>query len=297
MLVIVCAVASTVYGHVPDADRVQKAIAENNVSSGRQQAVRLEMNLQMGERMGVAHAELISHPTGLARLELRGAGHIVERHLLQGSELTVSRNGELLEKFRTFLLPFFILQSESALQLRAALETFSVQVDLVGLAECGEYDCLVLGDPQRVVPRPEVPPIAGLESFEPEAELDEASGDEADLADEPAMERGPAPPVDEAEREPVARLWVDAQSYDVRGIDFENGVSMRLGPVVVFDKLRVPAWILIEEPGKATARFDVLRASQVNAPASAFTREWLLAPIERPTSLGGAGGFALPPGE
>jgi hypothetical protein len=277
--------------HVPAADRVQAAIAENNVASGRGQAVRLEMSLQMGDRPDVAEAELISHPTGLARLELRGAGHVVERHLLQGSELTVSRNGVVLDTYRTFLPPFFILQAASALTLRAALETFDVDVDLVGLAECGELDCLVLGDPSRVVPRPEPPPIAGLEAYAEQTEAgseDHGEGLVLIETDEPGAQGDPQGPP------PVARLWVDIRSYDVRGMDFENGVRIRLGPAAIFDELRVPAWILIEEPDKIPARFDVLRASQVNAPASAFTREWLLAPIDPSATFGG--GEPMAPG-
>ena len=74
------------------------------------------------------------------------------------------------------------------------------------------------------------------------------------------------------------KLWIDTESYEVRGIDLASGVRVRLGPIAVFDELRVPAWISIEQPGKAPARLDVVRASLVDAAASAFTRAWLLAP-------------------
>jgi hypothetical protein len=46
----------------------------------------------------------------------------------------------------------------------------------------------------------------------------------------------------------------------------------------VFDDLRVPSWIRIDEPNRASVRFDVLRASLVTAPASAFSETWLDAP-------------------
>lgn len=253
---------------VPAPERVQDAIAETNVAAGRTVAVRLELSLQIGDRPAVASGELVSHPTGLARLELRGTGDLVERHLLQGSELSVSRNGLPIEESRVFLPPYFILQSDTGTTLRAALESFGILADVLGLGECGDADCLVFGDPSREVPRPEPAPVLGLERYgEPAAPEDEAgeeprpggAGGEPDL--------------------PIARLWVDARSYEVRGVDSADGVKIRFGPVASFDDLRVPAWIHIEQPGKAPARLDVMRATQVNAPASAFSREWLLTPV------------------
>ncbi|MBW2385628.1 MAG: hypothetical protein JRG92_18505 [Deltaproteobacteria bacterium] len=282
---LLCSVASPVHPVVPSADRVEAAVAETNVAAGREQAIKLEMSLQIGERPGVASAELISHPTGLARLELRGSGNLVERHLLQGSELSAVRNGRPLEEPRTFLPPFFVLQSDTATTLRAALESFAVQVDFVGLAECGENDCLVVGDPERAVPRPELPPLAGLGAYE--SEQDAEAEETGLIRQEPNAGKAPSDRgEDDAERSPVAKLWVDARSFEVRGMDFLNGVRVRLGPAASFDNLSVPAWILIEEIGKAPARFDVLRASQVNAPASAFSRDWLMAPIEPDATSG-----------
>ena len=98
-----------------------------------------------------------------AGLELQGAGGMVERHLLQGSELIVGRNGEVLSEHRAFLPPFFFLQAESPATLRAALTSFDVLIDVVGLAQCGEADCYVLGDPMREIPRAPLPEVAGLD--------------------------------------------------------------------------------------------------------------------------------------
>jgi hypothetical protein len=282
-IAILCGLAASVQAVVPSADRVEAAVAEANLASGREQAIKLEMTLQIGERPGVATAELISHPTGLARLELRGAGNLVERHLLQGNEHSAARNGRALDEARTFLPPFFVLQSDTATTLRAALESFDVAVEIVGLAECGESDCLVVGDARREVPRPEPAPVAGLEVYE---EVEEAEEMGLSLEQDADSESEDDDKDDEDESEPVAKLWVDASTFDVRGMDFENGVRVRLGPAATFEKLRVPAWILIEEDGKAPARFDVLRASQVNAPASAFSREWLMAPVEPDATSG-----------
>ena len=77
---------------VPRADRVADAIARTNKADGRAQALRLELNLRIEDGEPVAKGELVTHPTGLARLELRGAGDLVERHVLQGSEHRASRN-------------------------------------------------------------------------------------------------------------------------------------------------------------------------------------------------------------
>ncbi len=289
---LLCAAAVT-HARVPSSNRLLKAIAATNSAGGRQQALKLELSLQIGERADVATAELVSHPSGLARLELRGAGDLVERHLMQGNHVEVSRNGQRLEVHRAFLPPFFILQADTMETLQLVLESFEVDTDLVGLAECGERDCLLLGDPDQAVPIAPPAPLPGTEIYaDPEAEaedgfvIEEEStrpglearegtirviGAQADIA------RGPAD-ADAPVRHP-ARLWVDTESYEVRGFDTTSGVRVEYGPTATFDKLRVPAWILIEEPGKAPARFDVMRAARVAAPASEFTQDWLLAPI------------------
>ena len=177
-MLLLAALAGVAQGSVPTAERIETAIAQTNVSSGRVQALRLELSLQIGDRPAVATGVLVSHPTGLARLELHGAGDLVERHLLQGSELMVSRNGRLIDEYRIFLPPLFILQADSVLTLRAALESFDVRVDVVGLADCGEADCFVLGDPTREVPRPEPPvmPVPELEGMAPQASEAEPDG-------------------------------------------------------------------------------------------------------------------------
>jgi hypothetical protein len=241
--------AAPAAAYIPPADRVEAAVAANNQKESRNQALRIELSLRIGDGPKVAEGELVTHPNGLARLELRGAGGLVERHVLQGSEHIASRNGRLLDDPRDFLPPLFLLQADSGVTLRAALGTFGVRSDLIGLAPCGASDCFVVGDPSRVPPPP---------------------GSAAPAAASPAKrERG------DAGAEPVARLWIDTVSYEVLRIDSARGVQVRLGPTADFEQVRFPSWIAIQEPGRSAARLDVLRVTPVNAPASAFGNAWL----------------------
>jgi hypothetical protein len=249
-------------GFIPRAERVAGAVAKANRTSSRSQALRLELSLRVGDGEPVAEGELVTHPTGLARLELRASGGLVERHLLRGTEHLASRNGKALENPRALLPPIFLLQADSALTLRAALRSFGVRVDYIGLAPCGGRDCFILGDPRRVPPPPgeeqQIPggPEETGESLESEELLESRSLSAETDAFYP-------------------QLWVDVISFEVLRIDPEEGVSIRLGPTKEFEQVRFPQWIVIEEPGLRPVRFDVLRATPVNAPAPAFGRAWL----------------------
>jgi len=88
---------------------------------------------------------LATHPTGLARLELRSNQGFVERHLLQGSAYSASRDGKLLRSPRPFLPPIFLMQSTSGAALRAALSSFGVSGGEVVLGLAEDRDCYVLG--------------------------------------------------------------------------------------------------------------------------------------------------------
>lgn len=300
-LAVLAFVATASEAYVPPPERIHDAIADTNKADGRDKAVRLELTMQVGDRTGVATGELVSHPTGLARLELRGAGGLIERHLLQGNELSATRNGQPLDDPRAFLIPFFILQADRPETLRAALKTFDIQADQIGLAECGEADCLVVGDPTRAVPRPEPPPVRGLDAYQA------ITGTGPDAAPESgftpgARGAGITTPdgrpltglTKDGESHAWPRVWVEARGYEIRGFDDARGVKIRLGPIASFDKLRVPAWITIEEPGRVPVRFDVVGASQVTAPASAFDRDWLFAVEDAPAPPGAIGD--APPG-
>ncbi|MCG8591943.1 MAG: hypothetical protein MJE66_21825 [Proteobacteria bacterium] len=254
--ILVLAVTASAF--VPRAERVAAAVAESNVASGRAQPLLLEVQLVTREGGDpVGSGELVVHPTGLARLELRGAQQLVERHLLQGSEHSASRNGRELAEPRAFLPPLFLLQSDSALTLRAALSAYDVDADAIRLAPCGERDCYVLGGLRAPPPRLHHPQD---EELPPAPEVKD-----------PRERPTPIPP----DAKPALALWIDTRSYQVVGIDASDGVKIRFGPLTQFGTLRVPRWLRIEEPGRGPVRFLVERAAPVNAPAAAFGRAWL----------------------
>jgi hypothetical protein len=103
------------------------------------------VSLRIGDGDALATGVLATHPTGLARLELRGTAGVVERHLLQGNEYTASRDGTLLERPRPFLPPVFLLQATSGAALSAALESYGVASQVAVLGRVGDHDCYVIG--------------------------------------------------------------------------------------------------------------------------------------------------------
>jgi len=273
------------FAFVPAADRTIKAIAETNRASGRTMAIQLELTMRIGDREPIAVGELVSHPSGLARLELRGYGGRVDRYLLSGSELLAAKDGRRLDRPQPMLQPFFLLQPATETTLRAALETFGVRSEWIGLAPCGEQDCFVIGDPRLAVPLPPPvePPVEGSEGLDDPLASQGSDGraDEDVIAEDEELE-GPALALPEDGL--IPRFWVDTQELQVRRIDRRSGVFTVFGPMVRFDELQVPAWVEIHEPGEQTIRFDVDRAVQMNAPPQAFSRKWLLTPIDPPAS-------------
>ena len=97
--------SSTSHAYVPRPNRVIDAVASANKDGRRVRALRYQVNLRIGDGPAVAAGELVSHPTGLARLELRAAGGLVERHILLGDQHSASRNARLLVRPRAFLPP------------------------------------------------------------------------------------------------------------------------------------------------------------------------------------------------
>ena len=49
------------------------------------------------------------------------------------------------------------------------------------------------------------------------------------------------------------------------------------GVVPRFGSVRLPRWISIEAPDQPAARLDIVKVSKANAPAAAFSTDWLLA--------------------
>lgn len=256
VVALACLQAGAAIGFVLDAERVIGAVAEVNGASGRATALRFEFDMRIGDsEVAAATGELVTHPTGLARLELRAGSGLVERHVLHGSTHAASRNGVILNRYRAFLPPLFLLQADSAVTLHAALAEFGVRSEAIALAPCGERNCFVLGDPDRMVAQ-------------------RASGPApAAIAPDEGSESGPPQSV-----AGFSTIWVDNESFDVWRIESSDGVRTTLGPTVASEGVRAPSWILIEEPGQAFVRFEIRRVTPVNAPAVAFGDSWLLAP-------------------
>lgn len=137
--------AAAASASVPSADRIADAVASANRAAGRADPLLFDVSLRIGDSPPVATGVLASHPTGLARLELRSHQGFVERHLLQGNAYKASRDGTLLRSPRPFLPPVFLLQAGSGAALRAALSSFGVASGEVALGFDGDHDCYVLG--------------------------------------------------------------------------------------------------------------------------------------------------------
>jgi hypothetical protein len=120
-------------------------VAQTNRSEGRSEPLLLDVVLRIGDSEPLATGVLATHPTGLARLELRSNQGFVERHLLQGSEYSASRDGRMLRSPRPFLPPIFLLQSGSGAALSAALASYGISVAEVALGLADDHDCYVLG--------------------------------------------------------------------------------------------------------------------------------------------------------
>ncbi len=277
--------------YVPRADRTLDAIARVNKSSGRSQALQLELTMRIGERDPIARGNLISHPSGLARLELRGFNGRVDRYLLSGSELSGAKDGIALDYPQPMLQPLFFLQPSTGATLRAALDAFGVRVDSVGLATCGEDDCYVIGDPRLAstlspdeldariaADRAAQGTLRSMRAELGDSRLGKDLGQLLALRNKASAIQADATGILEFEVGPDARLtrlWVDTENLQVRRIDRDDGVFTIFGPVVSHDRLMLPAWFEIHEPEADPIRFEIDRAVPVNAPPQAFGQQWL----------------------
>jgi len=256
--------------YVPSADRIADAVARANAAAGRDEPILFEVQLRIGDGPPAASGVLVSHPTGLARLELRARSGFVERHLLQGDAYTASRDGQILSRPRPFLPPVFLLQSSSGAALQAALGSFGVAPVPPVLGRVGTHDCYVFGG--RPLPQLAALPPVG------EGPPGASGGRGADL---PPMDgaglppEAPEPVYTPLPEETVPSLWVDLETFDVIRIDGRDGVRFRMGPTATFEQVRAPQWIEIQVPGSTPARLEVLRAAPANAPAAAFSESWL----------------------
>lgn len=129
----------------PSAEKVEKAVAEANRTSGRSGPLLLDVRLQIAGGGVSAKGVLATHPTGLARLELETPTGFVERHLLRGTEYQASRDGQRIEDPHPFLPPLFLLQAGSGEALAAALSSLGMAPHEIVLGRVGDHDCYVLG--------------------------------------------------------------------------------------------------------------------------------------------------------
>jgi hypothetical protein len=152
--------ALPVVAAIPSSDRIAGAVAEANDHAGRAGPLLLRVALRVAGAGPSAEGELATHPTGLARLELRSPTGFVERHLLLGDEYRASRDGQLLDQPHPFLPPVFLLQATSGATLSAALSSLGVHSQEVVLGRFGDLDCYVFGgrlpaappDEERLMP-------------------------------------------------------------------------------------------------------------------------------------------------
>lgn len=243
-------------GFIPEPERIARAMARANVNAKRDQPLRFDVVLRIDGGPVVAQGELETHPQGYARLEIRGADGLRERHLLTRSGRSATRNGARLDDPRAFLPPLFLLQGDSVSQVRTSLASFGIDAWLVGLAPCGDEDCYVVGDASRVPP-----PFPALKRDSEEV---------------------PPPPA----RAPSGSLWLEKEGFDPRRLLSPGGSRVELGPGVVFGSIRVPAWFEIREPGRPPARFEIQGVSQSRLSPEAYDRAWMMeaprAPDEAP---------------
>jgi hypothetical protein len=73
-------------------------------------------------------------------------------------------------------------------------------------------------------------------------------------------------------------LWVDQISYDPLRIVRADGVEFRLGPIRVFDGVRLPGWIDILTTRGLRARLEITSVAEAAAPAALFQPDWLTTP-------------------
>jgi hypothetical protein len=162
--------ASGAQAVIPAADKVSDEFARMNRAAKRAEPLIFDVTLSIGDGDPLADGVLATHPTGLARLELRSHRGFVERHLLQGNEYSASRDGDLLASPRPFLPPLFLLQATSGATLRAALSSFGVATSEIALGLADDKDCYVLGGrlPQGAAPgTPQLPSVwIAMDSFE-----------------------------------------------------------------------------------------------------------------------------------
>ncbi len=181
LTLIACAAVPPAAAYVPSAEKISVAAAQTNRRARTTQALHVRVALHVGgAEIPAAKGELLSHPSGLVRLELRRRDGSIERHMLRGNEYLSARDGRMIQDAARILPPIFVLQARSGSGLRSSLSTLGVDVDTAVLGRSGESDCYVIGgrDPAAErLPGGRTPPSLWLDMEDFQAvRIDTASG-------------------------------------------------------------------------------------------------------------------------
>ena len=131
--ILVAGLSATAF--VPVAHRIAEAMAVANSASGRAHALQLDITLRVADREPIGTGKLLTHPHGLARLELRDAAGRVERHIRVVAEHAASRRGREVEVPRAFLPPLSFLQVDSSDTLLQALSDYGLDAGAAALTQ------------------------------------------------------------------------------------------------------------------------------------------------------------------
>lgn len=251
---------------VPEGNRLLKALAENNQHSGRVHSLQFEVALRTapapdapapedgtqaniestppsavpGAGPLVARGTLVSHPSGLARLELRFVDGHVERYLQLGTETLGTRGVEWIDHPLPFLAPLALLQANDPETLRTILRQASIDPSRSTLGHLEGSDAYVLGE--------------RLDRQTPTLRLDEM----------------------DSERIPPS-LWLAMDDAAPLRLIRGDGVSFDFGPSRVGKAVTAPAWIELQVSGKSPMRLELRSVAPVDVSAASFQRDWLFA--------------------
>lgn len=76
-------------------------------------------------------------------------------------------------------------------------------------------------------------------------------------------------------------VWVDTRSFQVVRVISGDGVELGLGPATIYGGVLVPGWVTIDAPDHPPARLKIDKVAPADAPAAAFSTEWLTAQREQ----------------
>ncbi len=227
---------------VPPFEKIASRFVSANRKAGRTASLQLEVTFEDPEQGGVATGRMLADPRNLARLELRSADGIVERHLLRGGEYLYAREGRRGAVGDKLLPPLFLLQASSEGSFRSALLSLGGRPDEVVLGRLDATTCYVVGGRDLPPPANESAALVG------------STG-------------------------PKTAVWLELESFAPRRLDLAEGLAYRLGPTLDFDGVELPAWIDVEAQGRPLGRLRIDGAQRARLDlASSFGDGWLLSP-------------------